>query len=171
MLKVARLSEYVSYAFYQLSFHPFETLLCEEGIPSIGIGTDNMIAVSTTLSQLDVLHRLTALYPDVFSASALNSSSTLAAFRKDHHLVSPIGVEGLHQIGNSFSNLRLYHSLGVKYATLTHNCNNAFADAALTTGPSGETVVGPAYWNGLSDRGQLVVQEMNSKTQFLSRFP
>ena len=85
----------------------------------------------------------------------------MSAFEKDHRLISPIGVEGLHQTGNSFSNLRLYHALGVKYATLTHNCHNIFADAALTTDSSGQTIAGPAYWGGLSEKGQLVVQDMN----------
>lgn len=83
------------------------------------------------------------------------------SFEKDHRLISPLGIEGLHQIGNSFSNLRLFHSLGVKYATLTHNCDNAFADAALTTNSEGQTVAGPAYWGGLSEMGSSVVQEMN----------
>lgn len=118
-------------------------------------------AVSTTLSQLDLLHRLTAAYPKVFSTSDIDSGSALAAFKDDHRLISPIGIEGLHQIGNSFSNLRLYHSLGVKYATLTWNCHNAFADAALTTDSSGRTVAGRDYWGGLSEAGQIIVREMN----------
>ena len=117
--------------------------------------------MSTTLSQLDLLGRLTASYPKVFSSPTLNSTTALNAFNNYGFLISPIGIEGLHQIGNSFSNLRLYHSLGVRYATLTHNCNNAFADAALTTTPSGQTIAGPAHWHGLSDRGKLVVKEMN----------
>ena len=70
-------------------------------------------------------------------------------------------MEGLHQIGNSFSNLRLYHSLGVKYATLTHNCHNVFADAALITDSSGTTIAAPPLWGGLSEKGQLTVKEMN----------
>ncbi|KAL6716271.1 hypothetical protein ACLMJK_005837 [Lecanora helva] len=118
-------------------------------------------AISTTLSQLDLIKRLTALYPNIFSSPTSDSKSALAAFKESNRLVSPIGIEGLHQIGNSFSNLRLYHSLGVKYATLTHNCNNAFADAAMTTDPSGNTIAGPSYWGGLSEKGQLVVKEMN----------
>lgn len=118
-------------------------------------------SVSTTLSQLDLLRRLTAAYPKVFSASNIDSSSALAAFKDHHQLISPIGIEGLHQIGNSFSNLRLYHSLGVKYATLTWNCHNAFADAALTTDSSGQTVAGHVYWGGLSKAGQVMITEMN----------
>ncbi|CAD6574605.1 MAG: hypothetical protein ASARMPRED_006825 [Alectoria sarmentosa] len=118
-------------------------------------------AVSTTLSQLDLLRRLTAAYPKVFSNSKIDSSSSLAAFKDHHQLISPIGIEGLHQIGNSFANLRLYHSLGVKYATLTWNCHNAFADAALTTDSSGRTAAGHVYWGGLSQAGQVMITEMN----------
>ena len=114
-----------------------------------------------TYSQLDLLKRLTAFYPKVFSDPTLSSHEASEGFNKSYQLISPIGIEGLHQIGNLFSNLRLYHSLGVKYATLTHNCHNAFADAALTTNATGQTVAGPAYWGGLSEKGQLVVQEMN----------
>lgn len=122
---------------------------------------DFSTAVSMTFSQLDLLRRLTAAYPKIFSPPHLNSTSALDNFKNSHQLISPIGVEGLHQIGNSVSNLRLFHSLGVKYATLTHNCNNAFADAALTTNSSGTTIAGPAHWGGLSDHGQLLIKEMN----------
>lgn len=104
---------------------------------------------------------MTAAYPNAFSTSNIDSNSALTAFKDHHRLISPIGIEGLHQIGNSFSNLRLYHSLGVKYATLTWNCHNAFADAALTTDSSGQSVAGHAYWGGLSEAGQVMITEMN----------
>lgn len=76
-------------------------------------------SVRDTLQQIDVVERLKAAYPDVFSPD-VNSSTALAAFERGQ-LISPLGIEGLHQIGNSASNLRLYHALGVRYATLTHN--------------------------------------------------
>lgn len=69
-------------------------------------------------------------------------------------------MEGLHQIGNSLANLRNYHSLGVRYATLTHNCHNKYADAALNEGPSGIKVAKP-LWGGVSPAGQTLIQEMN----------
>lgn len=117
--------------------------------------------MSSTLSQIDLLRRLTAAYPRVFSSPDLNSSSATAAFDSQHLLISPIGIEGLHQIGNSFSNLRLYYSLGVRYATLTHNCHNKFADAALVTDASGQTVAAEPYWSGVSEAGKTLVSEMN----------
>ena len=117
--------------------------------------------VSETLSQLDLLQRITSKYSDIFSAATPNSTSAAAAFDKHHLLISPFAIEGLHQIGNSFSNLRLYHSLNVKYATLTHNCHNKFADAALATDSSGKTVTAGPLWGGVSPLGQVLIKEMN----------
>lgn len=118
-------------------------------------------AVSETLSQLDLLQRLTSKYPNLFSGATPNSTTAAAAFDKHRLLISPFAIEGLHQIGNSFSNLRLYHNLNVKYATLTHNCHNVFADAALVTDNNGKTIAAPPLWGGVSERGQIVVKEMN----------
>lgn len=61
--------------------------------------------------------RLQAAYPDTFSG-LVDSESAKAAFKKGQ-LISPLGIEGLHQIGNSVANLRRFHALGVRYATLT----------------------------------------------------
>ena len=119
------------------------------------------IPVSQTLSQLDLLHRLTSKYPDVFSPPSNGSTHANATFTKNSLLISPFAIEGLHQIGNSISNLRLFHTLNVKYATLTHNCHNAYADAALITNTSGATIAAPPHWNGVSQRGKELVREMN----------
>lgn len=115
-----------------------------------------------TLSQIDLVHRLTTAYPKHLSSPVLDSYSAQQSFHKGL-LISPIGIEGLHQIGNSFSNLRLYHSLGVRYATLTHNCHNRYADAALTELPNGHggVQVAKPFWNGLSPDGYTLVHEMN----------
>ena len=63
-----------------------------------------------------------------------------------------IGLEGLHQIGNSVSVMRTYYQLGVRYITLTHDCNNLYADAALAPKPK---------HGGLSDAGRDLIKEMN----------
>lgn len=108
-----------------------------------------------------MVRRLTASYPNVFAPSGANSSAATAAFSNGGKLISPIGIEGLHQIGNSYSNLRLFESLGARYATLTHNCHNKYADAALVTDPSGATIAAPPYWGGVSEDGRKLIQEMN----------
>jgi membrane dipeptidase len=65
----------------------------------------------------------------------------------------------LHQIGNSAATLRRYHALGVRYATLTHNCGNRYADAALWENPLRKAP--HAVWGGLSPEGRRLVREMN----------
>lgn len=136
--------------------------------PCLANGTDfdndaiHARSVATTLSQIDLLHRLTQSYPTTFSSPLLNSTAALSAFQQTNHLISPLGIEGLHQIGHSLSTLRLYHSLGVKYATLTHNCYNHYADPALLQDPATWTVrLAPPYWNGLSPAGITLIKEMN----------
>ncbi|KAI1115844.1 dipeptidase [Nemania sp. NC0429] len=113
-------------------------------------------SVQFTLEQIDVITRLQAAYPDSFSG-IVDSGSARAAFAQGK-LISPLGVEGLHQIGNSAANLRRFHALGVRYATLTHNCGNVFADAALWESPFRKA---PAFWGGVSPRGRRLIAEMN----------
>lgn len=103
------------------------------------------------------MSRVKNAYPKDFSASR-DSASALAAFRKNGQLVSPLGIEGLHQIGNSAANLRRFHELGVRYATLTHNCGNRYADAALWESPLRKA---PAFWGGVSPEGRRMINEMN----------
>ncbi|VBB75966.1 Putative dipeptidase 1 precursor [Podospora comata] len=121
--------------------------------------------VTSTLSQIDLLHRLSSSHSETFSPIInISSLSALAAFRKNNQLISPLGIEGLHQIANSPSILRQYHSLGVRYATLTHNCPNKFADSALDTLPDDprKVRIAPPVHHGLSaPYGVDLIREMN----------
>jgi membrane dipeptidase len=102
--------------------------------------------------------RLSAAYSNDFShVAGITADSALAAF-KQGKLISPLGVEGLHQIGNSVANLRSFHALGVRYATLTHNCGNIFADSALVESPFRKA---EPYWGGLSPKGKELIHEFN----------
>ncbi len=118
-------------------------------------------AIHQTNQQIDLLSRLREAYPSTFSPPP-NSTTALPYFRQGQ-LISPLALEGLHQVGTSFSLLRLYHSLGVRYTTLTHNCHNAFADAAITPRASNQSQleIATPYWNGLSPRGEQMIREMN----------
>ncbi|KAL5117220.1 hypothetical protein ACEQ8H_004909 [Pleosporales sp. CAS-2024a] len=115
--------------------------------------------VKATLGQLDLFQRLGQQYPKYFTPSK-TSAQALKAF-SDGLFIAPAAIEGLHQIGNSISTLRLYHQLGVKYATLTWNCHNRYADAALIMGSDYVTRIATPYWHGLSPDGRLLVKEMN----------
>ncbi|RAL05376.1 putative dipeptidase [Aspergillus ibericus CBS 121593] len=115
-------------------------------------------SVRQTTEQVDVMLRLQQAYPDVFSAPP-NGTTALRAF-KEGKIISPLGMEGLHSIGNSLAQLRAFYDRGVAYATLTHNCHNRYADAALVEIPGGIKKADP-LWHGVSKAGKDLVFEMN----------
>ncbi len=119
-------------------------------------------AVAHTLSQLDLVRRLQAQYSGNFTSATTPLSGQLENFHASKKLISPISLEGLHQIPQSapLSTLRLYYALGVRAATLTWNCHNAFADAALISTWNGTTVA-PYHRGGLTSAGREVIREMN----------
>ncbi|MFF8646061.1 dipeptidase [Streptomyces sp. NPDC015345] len=106
-------------------------------------------AVSATLEQIDCVEQLLARHPADL-ARALTAADMEKA-RSEGRIASLMGAEGGHSINNSLATLRALHTLGVRYMTLTHNDNIAWADSATD-----EPGVG-----GLSPFGHEVVREMN----------
>ncbi|KIX93339.1 uncharacterized protein Z520_10982 [Fonsecaea multimorphosa CBS 102226] len=120
-------------------------------------------AVAHTLSQIDLIRRLQGEYTGNFTSATSPLDVALANFHSSRRLISPISIEGLHQIPQSapLSTLRLYYALGVRAATLTWNCHNAFADAALISSLKNGTKVAPYHRGGLTSAGRDVIREMN----------
>jgi membrane dipeptidase len=114
--------------------------------------------VRATLEQIDLFQRLSEKYPDYFTLSR-SAKEAEHAFAEGK-LISPLAIEGLHQIGNSLATLRLYHSLGVRYSTLTWNCHNKYADAAAVT-VDGKFQASKPFHGGVSKAGQQLILEMN----------
>lgn len=106
-------------------------------------------AVSATLEQIDGVRAVVDRYPADLRL-ALTADDVEAA-RAAGRIASLLGAEGGHSINNSMATLRGLFTLGVRYMTLTHNDNVAWADSA-TDSP----VLG-----GLSRFGEAVVREMN----------
>jgi membrane dipeptidase len=106
-------------------------------------------AVTATLEQIDIVHRMMRKYPDAFEL-ALTADDVERVFRKGK-IASLIGMEGGHSIDNSLGALRMFYELGARYMTLTHARNVPWADSC-----SDEPVLG-----GLSAFGEQVVREMN----------
>lgn len=61
-------------------------------------------------------------YPNVFQRA--NTAQEVRDAFKANRIASLYGIEGGQAIESSFSLLRLFYQLGVRYMTLTHNCNN-----------------------------------------------
>ncbi|KAI2089257.1 hypothetical protein LOZ36_001862 [Ophidiomyces ophidiicola] len=109
-------------------------------------------AVRDTLEQIDVAKRLVEEYNDLLQYCE-TAACAKAAF-KSGKVGSFLGIEGGHQIGNSLGSLRQVYDLGVRYITITHNCDNAFATAASTVAAGGKDL-------GLASFGHEFVDEMN----------
>ena len=106
-------------------------------------------AVTTTLEQIDIVHRMMRRYPETFEL-ALTADDVERIFKKGK-IASLIGMEGGHSIDNSLGALRMFYRLGARYMTLTHSKNVPWADSCTDTPANG----------GLSAFGEEVVREMN----------
>ncbi|MFF9486774.1 dipeptidase [Streptomyces sp. NPDC014676] len=116
---------------------------------SVYVRADLPDPVPATLEQIDCVRQLLARHPREL-APALTAADMETA-RSQGRIASLMGAEGGHSIADSLGTLRGLYDLGVRYLTLTHNDNVAWADSATD-----EPGVG-----GLSAFGREVVREMN----------
>lgn len=116
---------------------------------SVYVRSDLPDAVPSTLEQIDCVRQLIDRHPDVLRAAF--TAADMEAARGEGRIASLMGAEGGHSIANSLGTLRGLYALGVRYMTLTHNDNIAWADSATDVPNVG----------GLTAFGREVVREMN----------
>ena len=116
---------------------------------SVYVRSDLPGAVTATLEQIDCVRRLIERHPADLRGAL--TAADMEAARAEGRIASLMGAEGGHSIDNSLATLRGLYELGVRYLTLTHNDNIAWADSATDV---------PAV-GGLSAFGHEVVREMN----------
>lgn len=104
-----------------------------------------------TLEQIDVARRLIDETPEF---TFCDSPACVRSVFQAGKIPSMLGAEGLHQTGSSIAVLRQLYDLGVRYITVTHNCDNPYATAASTVTATGEDA-------GLTAFGQAGIREMN----------
>jgi membrane dipeptidase len=105
--------------------------------------------VQTTLEQIDVVDWMIDRWPEVFQAAL--TADDIVRIHGQGKIACLKGIEGGHSIHESLAVLRQYYRLGVRYMTLTHALNTAWADSA-TDQPK---------WHGLTPSGERVIREMN----------
>ncbi len=105
-------------------------------------------AVATTLEQIDFVHAMVRRYPGELELAL--TAADVERICAGGKVASLLGAEGGHSIAASLGVLRMFHRLGVRYMTLTHNRNTGWADSATDQPGVG----------GLSDFGREVVSEM-----------
>ncbi|ODM90881.1 Dipeptidase 1, partial [Orchesella cincta] len=116
-------------------------------------GKDSVIQ---TIEQIDLIHRLVDQNPnDLLLAT---NSEDLSTAKTQGKIASFIGIEGGHSISSSPAIVRMMYKLGVRYLTLTHQCNTPWADASLVDNKEDPL---PSTNNGLSEFGEELIYEMN----------
>lgn len=108
-------------------------------------------SVRDTLEQIDVSRRFIS---EVKEFQYCETSKCVASAFKSGKIASMLGAEGLHQTGSSIAVIRQLHDLGVRYITITHNCDNPYATAASTVTAGGVD-------GGLTKFGAAGIREMN----------
>ncbi|WP_020413826.1 dipeptidase [Microbulbifer sp. ANSA001] len=99
---------------------------------------------------IDNVEELVGKHPDKFAIPmSLNQLNRQVAQGK---LSFPLGMENGAAIDGSIENLRHFYNRGVRYITLTHSKSNHISDSSYDK---------ERPWQGLSDFGKQLVQEMN----------
>lgn len=101
------------------------------------------------LEQIDIARSMIAAYPDVFVLAT--RAADMEKAQRVGRIASFLGMENGLALENSLGALRAYYELGVRYMTLTHGRNTAWADSATDQPRCG----------GLTPFGREVVREMN----------
>ncbi len=107
-----------------------------------------------TLQMIDtVRHDIIEGHPNDLAFAG--SVADILAARKHGKIAALMGIEGGHAIEDDVRLLRDYYALGVRYMTLTHVNNNAWATSSGDKPrPEGEP-------KGLTELGKQVIHEMN----------
>ena len=106
-------------------------------------------AARVVFEQVDLTKRLIERYPDDLELAT--TADDIERIHAAGKVASLLGAEGGHSIESSLGVLRQLYDVGVRYMTLTHGSNAAWADSATDR---------PAH-GGLTAFGRQVVREMN----------
>ncbi|XP_065205470.1 dipeptidase 2-like [Planococcus citri] len=105
-------------------------------------------SVASTIQQIDAITRLNRKFKD--DMKIVYNSEDINQIFKDGKIGSILSIDGGHSIDNKLSVLRTYYALGVRYITLTSECNTPWSTSYTTDSK-----------NDLTSFGEKVIEEMN----------
>lgn len=106
-------------------------------------------AVARARRQISEVTRQLAAVPDS-AALALTAADVRRIARSGRKAVL-LGLEGGNALAASVDTLEVLYEAGIRYVTLTHVNNNAWAESSQS----------PPQWGGLNDLGRTMVRAMN----------
>jgi membrane dipeptidase len=115
----------------------------------VDVGWPKQDLIHRALDLIDVVYEQAARHSDVLGMAT--TADEIVRLHLQGKFAILMGVEGGHIIQDDLRALDIYYRLGVRYMTLTHTANTAWADS------SGDK----PKWNGLTDFGKQVVERMN----------
>jgi membrane dipeptidase len=99
---------------------------------------------------INLVHRIVDESPDKFAIPF--SVDDVRQHFKDGLISLPMGLENGSPIGSDLAMIQYFHDRGIRYITLTHALSNQISDSSYDKNKQ---------WDGLSDFGVKVIQEMN----------
>jgi len=114
---------------------------------------NTQVSLHEAMREFDVALRVISAHKDFEQA---RTADDIDRIRRGGRIACLMGVEGGHMIESSPAVLRVFHSLGARYLTLTHWDNVPWADAATDR----------VEHLGLTDLGKQLVREMNRLGMF-----
>jgi membrane dipeptidase len=111
----------------------------------------NANAKRRALEIFDALYENIEKYPD--QAEIAFKSEDVSRIKSEGKSTVYLGIENGYPVGDSIENIKEYYDLGARYITLCHTKNNDICDSSTDD-------KGPEF-NGLSEFGEKVVEEMN----------
>lgn len=101
-------------------------------------------------SLITMIEEIAKANPDKFALA--RTPDEIERNTKAGKISLPLGMENGAPIGNDLSNVKYFYDRGIRYITLTHGKDNQICDSSYDS---------TATWNGLSQFGEKVVNEMN----------
>ena len=99
---------------------------------------------------INLVNRIVDESPDKFAIPF--SVEDVRQHFKDGLISLPMGLENGSPIGSDLAMIQYFHDRGIRYITLTHALSNQISDSSYDKNKK---------WDGLSDFGVEVIQEMN----------